>query len=126
MKPIELDLFTKYSFLSSLQSLKDNQHLTFVETVTDLENNDYKQRLHIVDKKDLSVKPLTDLKKRTPVYPLNDGLYMVENDKEDKTIHTQFKKVNLSDGSLEDGFKLPSTTLPSISTTTISSTVILS
>lgn len=107
MKPVELKLFTEYSFLSSLQALKDNEHLTFVETVTDLENNDYKQRLHIVDKKDLSVKPLTDLKKRTPVYPLNDGLYMVENDKEDKTIHTQFKKINLADGSLEEGFKLP-------------------
>ena len=41
MKPVELKLFTEYSFLSSLQALKDNEHLTFVETVTDLENNDY-------------------------------------------------------------------------------------
>ena len=96
MKPIELDLFTKYSFLSSLQALKDNQHLVFVESTANMEQNDYQQRLHLVDKNDLSVKVLTENKKRTPVYPLNDGLYMIENDKDDKTIHTQFKKVNLS------------------------------
>ena len=104
MKPSELTLFADYSFLSDLKL--NNKEAYFVETKIDLENNAYKQRLHTINTDTDEVKPLTDFRKRTTTFVLDGQLYMVDNDEEDHTIHTQFKKVN-SDGTLGDGFKLP-------------------
>lgn len=51
MKSIQLDLFTRYRFLSDLTLSLDESRLAYVESRTDLENNDYQQRMHVMDTK---------------------------------------------------------------------------
>ena len=108
MKPITLDLFTQYSFLSNLQYSSTDSKILFVETKSDLEKNDYTQRLHCIDMDTSTITPFTDWKKRTSSYMMKDGtVLLVDNDEEDKTIHTQFKVLRISDGSEVECFKLP-------------------
>lgn len=107
MKPISLDLFTKYSFLSDLQIAKDRPLAVFVQTKADLEKNDYLQRLHCFNTETKEIQPLTDWTKRATSFLLKDGLYLVKKDEEDKTMHTRFVKVSLDDGSETEGFKVP-------------------
>lgn len=108
MKPITLDLFTQYSFLSNLQYSSTDSKILFAETKSDLEKNDYTQRLHCIDMDTSTITPFTDWKKRTSSYMMKDGtVLLVDNDEEDKTIHTQFKVLRISDGSEVECFKLP-------------------
>ncbi|MBP3400092.1 MAG: hypothetical protein J6K75_10065, partial [Erysipelotrichaceae bacterium] len=71
MKPISLDLFTNYSFLSDLQIAKDRPLAVFVQTKSDLEHNDYTQRLHVMNTETKGIQPLTDWRKRTASFLLN-------------------------------------------------------
>ncbi len=47
MKPIELDLMLKYRYLSGLNTYQDK--LIYIDTLADIGNNDYTQRLHHFD-----------------------------------------------------------------------------
>ena len=63
MEKISLDLFTKYSFLSGLHYSQEAGKVLFVETKTDMEKNDYQQRLHTLDTTTNTVSTLVDWKK---------------------------------------------------------------
>ena len=62
MKKVGIDFFTKVRFLSKLESF--GKDLLFIETNTDLENNGYKQKLHIMDPSSGEDRTLLDFRKR--------------------------------------------------------------
>ena len=107
MKPISLDHFTKYSFLSNLNVLKDRPLAVFVQTCADTEHNDYTQRLWKMNLNDKSVHPVTDFMKRVNYFLLNDGLYLVKPDEHQKGIATRCVKVSVEDGTEAEGFCVP-------------------
>ena len=73
MKSIQLDLFTRYRFLSDLTLSLDESRLAYVESRTDLENNDYQQRMHVMDTKSRQEVFAGEWMKHCDIYPLNDN-----------------------------------------------------
>lgn len=108
MKSIQLDLFTRYRFLSDLTLSLDESRLAYVESRTDLENNDYQQRMHVMDTKSRQEVFAGEWMKRCVIYPLDDdSLLMIRNDEKNPLIHTRFVRISLSDGKECDSFSLP-------------------
>ena len=103
MKPVTLDHFTNYSFLSNLQRFQNN--LLFVESKCDVENNDYKQCLHHYNL-ETNTDTVLYSNKRTGYFALNDKFLVVKNDENNKFIHTHFYTLN-DNGELVDAFTLP-------------------
>ncbi len=100
MKTIELDLMLKYRYLSNLNGYRDK--LLFIDTIADIENNDYTQRLHALDpriKKDEIL--LED--KRINYAIVDDDIVIMKSERQDEIL-TTFLKVD--DGSKEM-FSLP-------------------
>lgn len=104
MKPITLDAFTKFSFLSNLQNYNNN--LLFVESKCDMDTNNYHQWLHTYSLNSKEDKVLLD-DKRTPFFALKDKVFVVKNDEDNKYVHTHFYTLNIENGELQDAFTLP-------------------
>ena len=104
MKPVTLDLMLNYRYLSDLK-LHDSTHtLYYTETMADLDNNCYKQRLHQMNTQTKDSKVLIDWQKRCSTFLMNDGsLLLADHNPEISTVHTRFTKVNL-DGRQSTAF----------------------
>ncbi|MBP3398274.1 MAG: S9 family peptidase [Erysipelotrichaceae bacterium] len=107
MKPVTLDLMLNYRYLSDLK-LHDSTHtLYYTETMADLDNNCYKQRLHQMNTQTKDSKVLIDWQKRCSTFLMNDGsLLLADHNPEISTVHTRFTKVN------QDGAQYPAFTVP--------------
>ena len=105
MRPIELDQFTRFQFLSSLGLSKDKKKIFFVVSKADMENNGYLSKLVSIDLKDEKIKDVTDFEKSVPYMSLDDGIFFVKNDPENKDGSSTFFKVE-EDGNKE-AFRLP-------------------
>nr|MCR4855388.1 hypothetical protein [Erysipelotrichaceae bacterium] len=105
MKPIELDQFTRFQFLSSLGISRDHKDLFFVVTRTDMENNGYLQKLVKLEIGSGAQKDVTEWGKSASYMVLDDGIYFIQNDPEKKGVFSTFYKVE-EDGNREV-FTLP-------------------
>lgn len=105
MKPIELDQFTRFQFLSSLGISRDHKDLFFVVTKTDMENNGYLQKLVKLDIGSGAQKDVTEWGKSASYMVLDDGIFFIQNDPEKKGVFSTFYKVE-EDGNKEV-FTLP-------------------
>lgn len=103
MKAIDIEQFTKYHFLSDLQVSKCGKLLCFVETRSDLENNDYQQRLDYVFTDDGSLHTLSEWRKRIAYYTLHEGILIQSAGKDE---HTSVFEWIRQDG-MHDAFRLP-------------------
>ncbi len=106
MKPISLDYMTEYHYLSDLKVSKDHTKLFFTETVADLKNNDYQQRIHAIDTNTKEQSIWADWRKRCTSFVVDEGMLLVERDPEDRTIHTRLVYADGSD-KMKEAFKLP-------------------
>ena len=77
MKKVDLELITRVHFLSRLESFSDR--LLYIETDTDMENNDYKQKLHSFDPKTLADETVLDFRKRINLDVLSDEMVLKES-----------------------------------------------
>lgn len=102
MKPIVVEQFTKFSYLSDLRLSKDEKTLYFVETKCDLPGNDYKQRIEALDLTGKKQYAVTEYRKRTPYYVLKDGLLI---QKVSAGIGSEFEWIR--ETGIEDAFTLP-------------------
>lgn len=108
MEPITLNLMTQYHYLSDLQLSKRGSDLYFVETLTDLDHNDYQQRLHVLDTGSKAYRALSGWMRRCSYYVMNDGqVLFVKNDENNPTVHTRFFSLDPKDGSEKEQFTLP-------------------
>ena len=102
MRPIELELMKEYRYLSNLYSAKGD--LYFTETIADLPNNDYLQRLHRLDPGTGEDTIVCGPEKRISSFPLNDEIILKRSgDKE--TIETIYSV--LKDGEEKEIFRVP-------------------
>lgn len=106
MKPISLNLMTDYHYLSDLKVAKDHSKLFFTETVADLENNDYQQRIHALDLRTQKQKIWVDWQKRCNSFAVDRGLLLVKQDATDPTIHTRFVFAEGTE-QMREAFKVP-------------------
>ena len=106
MEAITQNLFYDYKFLSNLQLSKDKSKLAFVETKCDLDNNDYLQRLHVIDTASDKEVLCTSFTKRYPYFMMDDNSALVIKPKANNGISTHFVKLNLNTGEESDMFDL--------------------
>ena len=87
MKPITIETMNDYRYLSALAS--NNEYLFFVDTMADLKNNDYSQRLHryCIDSKEDKV---IFEGKRADYAVLKDGRLLIRNNEKSDFIETSF------------------------------------
>ena len=78
MKKVELDLITKVRFLSKLEGTSSG--LLFLETVADMENNDYRQKLHLLSADGSSDRTVLDYRKRISIDVLKDVVFLKESE----------------------------------------------
>lgn len=102
MKKVGIDFFTKVRFLSGLQSL--GKELLFIETDTDMENNGYKQKLHIMDPSAGEDRTLLDFRKRINIDVLEDVIFLKEP--ADEGMSTRISVLG-KDGSVTEKAVLP-------------------
>lgn len=106
MEPMKLEDFTKFHFLSDLRPSVNGDALYFVETISDLENNDYRQRLDRIDISSGKRTALSEWRKRTPYYVLKDGILLQDvNDKEQDGVSSTFLYV--TGQGMEPAFSVP-------------------
>ena len=105
MKQIELDQFTSFQFLSSLNISKDKGTLFFVVSKVDMENNGYLQKLVSYDVKTDTQKDVTDWEKAVPYMILDDGVFFIKNDPEKKGVYSTFYQMK-EEGN-EEVFTVP-------------------
>ena len=107
MKPVTLELMTKFRYLSDLKLSDSTNTLFYTETIADMDNNNYMQRLHKLDTVTKKSEVLIDYRKRCSTYLMKDGsLLLADQDPEIKTVHTRFTKVE-TDGTQTPAFTLP-------------------
>jgi len=107
MKPVTLELMTKFRYLSDLKLSDSTNTLFYTETIADMDNNNYLQRLHKLDTVTKKSEVLIDYRKRCSTYLMKDGsLLLADQDPEIKTVHTRFTKVE-TDGTQTPAFTLP-------------------
>ncbi len=108
METIKQDDFHNYSFLSNLQLSKDGKKYFFVETKSDIQNNAYKQRLHVYDStKNIEVFT-TPFEKSFSYFLLdNDQVLVIRNSEGEEDIRTEFFELDLVSGKEEPAFNLP-------------------
>jgi len=107
MKPVTLELMTKFRYLSDLKLSDSTNTLFYTETIADMDNNNYLQRLHKLDTVTKESEVLIDYRKRCSTYLMKDGsLLLADQDPEIKTVHTRFTKVE-TDGTQTPAFTLP-------------------
>ncbi|MBR2809145.1 MAG: S9 family peptidase [Erysipelotrichaceae bacterium] len=104
MKSIKLDLFKKFTFLSSLSIDKNKENLYFIKTKVDEKNDGYLQQISSIALKSGKVSEVTDWKKRAGYFTLNDGIFVVDTPEDQKNM-TVLKKATAK--GLEEGFTLP-------------------
>ena len=102
MKKIELELMKEYRYLSKLESFGGK--VLFVETMADMENNGYKQRLHAFDPVSGQDGILLDFGKKLQLNVLKDVMYLCEPAKEG--LETELYSLDL------EGNKTLAATLP--------------
>ena len=102
MEPITLELMTKYHYLSNLLAVRDR--LYYVDTVADPENNDYLQRLHILDPETKEDRVILGPVKRVSVFAADDALWSSEASEDREG--TVFSKLD-ENGEKGDGFFVP-------------------
>ena len=95
MEAITQNLFYEYKFLSNLQLSKDKSKLAFVETKCDLDNNDYLQRLHVIDTASDKEVLCTSFTKRYPYFMMDDNSALVIKPKANNGISRHFVKLNI-------------------------------
>ncbi len=98
MKPIELELMLRYRYLSALNGLGDK--LLFVDTLADIENNDYTQRLHAFNP-DTKVDEIIYEDKRVKYALIDDKIMILKEEEKDETV------VYVLDDGLKKVFSLP-------------------
>ncbi len=104
MKTITLETLENFKYLSDLKV--HNHDLYYVETAMDMENNNYKQRLHKYNTLTNEDSIYIDYKKRCTTYLMNDGSFLyADQDPESKTVHTRLTKVE--NGEFKNSFTLP-------------------
>ncbi|MDD5791074.1 MAG: S9 family peptidase [Erysipelotrichaceae bacterium] len=103
MKPITIETMNDYRYLSALAS--NNEYLFFVDTMADLKNNDYSQRLHryCIDSKEDKV---IFEGKRADYAVLKDGRLLIRNNEKSDFIETSYSYLD-DKGNLSPAFKLP-------------------
>ncbi len=107
MKPVTLELMTKFRYLSDLKLSDSTNTLFYTETVADMDNNNYMQRLYKLDTVTKKSEVLIDYRKRCSTFLMKDGsLLLIDQDPEIKTVHTRFTKVE-TDGTQTPAFTLP-------------------
>ena len=104
MKTITLETLENFKYLSDLKV--HNHDLYYVETAMDMENNNYKQRLHKLNTQTNEDTIYIDYQKRCTTYLMNDGsLLYADQDPESKIVHTRLTKVE--NGEFKNSFTLP-------------------
>ncbi len=103
MKPIEVDQFTRFNYLSSLSISDDKQTLYFIKTV--IKDGEYRQQLISMNVNDRKQTPLTDLRDSVRYIMLDGKLILLDREKECKTVHTAFRE--LKDGKFTETMRLP-------------------
>lgn len=93
MKPLDLDQFKEFTFLSALNGTKDGRQLFFIRTRCDMEENGYQQQLMGLDPATGNTKEITEWKKRLGYMVLDDGVFFIVNDPEKKGAYSRFFKV---------------------------------
>ena len=78
MNKVEIDLITRIRFLSKLEHFGND--LLFIETVADMENNDYKQKLHLLSADGSSDRTVLDFRKRISIDVLEDVIFLREGE----------------------------------------------
>ncbi|MBR3006056.1 MAG: hypothetical protein IKH68_05325, partial [Erysipelotrichaceae bacterium] len=96
MKKITQDLFHEFNFLNNLAYTSDGKIL-FVKTKQNVEKNNYES--HIFQLKDGQIRQLTaGTSERYFVVENDDSILFSANRSEDKTVHTEFYRLNLKEG----------------------------
>lgn len=103
MKPIELELMTQYRYLSSLGNAQGK--LLYVDTVAEMEANDYSQRLHVLNPETKEEQVIAE-DKRVSYTVLKNGKLLVKDVKKSEFIETSYSYLTL-DGKREPAFTLP-------------------
>lgn len=107
MKPVTIDLMTKYHYLSDLKLSDKTCTLFYTDTVADMANNDYLQKVMALDITNGHVEVLIDERKRCRTFMMEDGsLMLLDTDKDIPTVHTRFTKVD-SFGNQTPAFTIP-------------------
>ena len=93
MKPIELNKFEDFKFLSALKLSGKGNEIFFVVTKVDKENNGYLQQLNAINVRSRKVREVTGWEKRINCVVLKDGDFLIEPDKDRKDVSV-FKKID--------------------------------
>lgn len=91
MEPMKLDDFTRFHFLSDIQAGADGRAVYFTETISDLDHNDYRQRLNRIDLASGKLTAASEWRHRTPYYALADGILLQDvKDEEPEGVMSRF------------------------------------
>lgn len=93
MKPIALDQFKEYTFLSSLSVTADKTQLYFIRTRVNMEKNGYEQQLMTMNTTEKKAVPAGDWKERVSYTIIGNDVFVLDKDPENKTTHTLIKKI---------------------------------
>ncbi len=107
MKKVELKDFCNYHYLSDLNASPCNKKLLFVESMADVENNTYKQKLWSYDINNQEFKAVIDFRKKFSYYVLGHGDVLITKDVESEFISTTFDRICPKNGNINDTFTLP-------------------
>ncbi len=102
MKAIELELMTRYRYLSGLQAYRGG--LLFIDTLADMDNNDYTQNLHYLDPSTGEDRILLN-DKRVSFFLTNKGI-LVKDGSSPEPVSTSFSTLDL-EGKKTPAFSLP-------------------
>ena len=94
---IQIELMKDYRYLSNLYAAKGD--LYYTETMADMENNDYMQKLHRLNVSDKTDTVVYGPEKRVGSFALNDEAVIKKNS-EGELIETVY--AYLKDGNTED------------------------
>ena len=103
MNPITLELMTNYRYPSALEAR--NNKLYYVETIADMDNNDYKQCYHCLDPKTSYDTVIVPFQKRVSVTHLKDHM-LIRKIEKSEFIQSNFSYLS-EDGTTKDAFSLP-------------------
>ena len=108
MKKIGISDFCNYHYLSSLNMTPCGSKLLFVDTTVKEDMSDYQQRVMKYDVKTGECSVLVDYTKRTPIFMIGHGDFLVGvEDKDEKFVSTSFKRICPKSGMVKAELKLP-------------------
>ena len=93
MKPVALDQFKDFIYLSALSATADKKHLYFVQSRIDMENNAYQQQLMTTDTETRKTTNVTEWQDRVSYFVLGNDVFLTDRNKDLKTTHTVLKKL---------------------------------